>query len=76
MTDAGSLAICATPRCEGRVVIECQFQSLGYVRAGEGLSRVDRSVQAQWCWPCFALWGDQLKSLARRGIGLADGGEG
>ena len=30
-------------------------------------------VECALCWPCFARWTDLLRTLARQGMGLANG---
>ena len=69
MVDLGD---CRMERCSNRAVIVCRFQSLGIVDVGLPAKRADREVESAWCWPYFAVWTENLRSLARRGWGLGD----
>lgn len=52
------------------------FQSLAIKELGPPMRRLEYEVERAWCWPCFACWTERLKTLARRGWGLADGLDG
>jgi hypothetical protein len=64
--------VCASEDCLSAAVIARRFQSLAIEELGPPIGRVEREVEAAWCWPCFAFWTDQLRTNARRGWGIGD----
>jgi hypothetical protein len=64
--------LCATEGCGNRAVIVCTFQSLAIRELGPPVKRFEREVESAWCWPCFAVWTDRLKTLSRRAWGFGD----
>jgi len=67
-----SLGRCEQPDCGRDAVIVCRFRTLALAREVYPSTRLDHEVVRAWCWPCFACWTDQVRTLARRGIGLGD----
>jgi hypothetical protein len=73
---ATMLGACEMEGCRLQAVIVCRFQSLAGRRADTAVVRVERQVVQSFCWPHFAGWTDNLRTLSRRGIGLDEWQEG
>jgi hypothetical protein len=54
--------VCNVEDCENEAAIVTRFQSLALRELGPPITRFDHEVERAWCWPCFAMWTERLKS--------------